>query len=156
MIIDVRSNTGGHLTAAHNIASLFVSKDYYIYQIKKDKEITKIRSEGLETKKYPIVMLANNYSASASELLVGSLKDNLDAILIGNQTYGKGTVQELITLSNGDQYKLTTKEWLTPNGTSINNIGIKPDIEVDLSNEYYANPCDETDNQLQVAINYLL
>lgn len=155
LIIDVRSNTGGHLTAAHNIASLFVSNEHYIYQLKKNKEITKIKSEGKETKKYPIVLLGDNYSASASELLIGCLKDNLGAILIGTQTYGKGTVQELMTLSNGDQYKLTTKEWLTPKGTSINNVGITPDIEVELSIEYYANPSDELDNQLQEAINYL-
>lgn len=155
LIIDVRSNTGGHLIAAEKIASLFVSNEYYVYQLKKDNKITKVKSTGKETKKYPIVLLGDGASASASELLIGCLKDNLGATLIGTKTFGKGTVQELITLTNGDQYKITTKEWLTPNGNSINNVGIAPDVLIELSSEYYLNPNDENDNQLQMAIMHL-
>lgn len=155
LIIDVRSNTGGHLIAAEKISSLFVSNEYYVYQLKKDNKITKVKSTGKETKKYPIVLLGDGASASASELLIGCLKDNLGATLIGTKTFGKGTVQELITLTNGDQYKITTKEWLTPNGNSINNVGIAPDVLIELSSEYYLNPNDENDNQLQMAIMHL-
>ena len=155
LIIDVRSNNGGHLSTAEVISSLFVDKTHIIYKIRKNNKTIAYKSKGNITINYPIVVLVNQKSASASELLTGCLKDNLNATVIGKKTYGKGTVQEVIDLSNGDQYKITTKEWLTPNGTSINGKGIAPDVEVDLSNEYFSNPSDETDNQLQTAIDYL-
>lgn len=155
LIIDVRSNNGGRLTTVESIVSLFVDKSHTIYKIKKNKEVTAYKSKGNKNFEYPLVVLTNEYSASASELLTGCLKDNLNATIVGKKTYGKGTVQEVINLSNGDQYKITTKEWLTPNGTSVNGKGIKPDIEVELSKEYALNPSDETDNQLQTAIDYL-
>ncbi len=156
LIIDVRDNTGGHLTAVSNIISLFVDSSHVAYQLEQDGTKRKIHSDGEETKKYPIVFLANQYSASASEVLIGSLKDNLNAIIIGEKTYGKGTVQGLVTLSSGDKYKVTTKKWLTPKGTWVNDTkGFVPDIEVSLQEEYYANPSDETDNQLQKALEEL-
>lgn len=155
LIIDVRGNNGGYLTIAENIASMFVDKKHVIYQLKKNNKIVKQKSTGNVTKKYSIVILTDNSSASAAELLTGSLKDNLNATIIGETTYGKGTVQELMVLSNGDKYKITTKEWLTPKGTSINKVGIKPDIEVKLQDLYYTNPIDQNDNQLQTAIEYL-
>ena len=84
-----------------------------------------------------------------------SVKENLGAKLIGTKTYGKGTVQELVELTNGDQYKLTTKKWLSPNGVWINDTkGIKPDVEVRMEDEYYINPSEKTDNQLESAIKY--
>ena len=155
LIIDVRSNNGGHLTSAEKISSLFVDSNHTIYKIKKNGKITAQKSKGTENKKYPIVVITNQYSASAAELLTGCLKDNLNATIVGKKTYGKGTVQELITLTNGDQYKITTKEWLTPNGTEVNGKGIKPDIEVEISEYYLRHPSDETDNQLKQAIDYL-
>ncbi len=156
LIIDVRDNTGGHLTAVSNIISLFVDSSHIAYQLEQDGEKKKIHSSGEETKKYPIVFLANGYSASASEVLIGSLKDNLNAKIIGEKTYGKGTVQGLVTLSNGDQFKVTTKKWLTPNGNWVNDTqGFAPDINVSLQDEYYENPSDETDNQLQRALEEL-
>lgn len=155
LIIDVRGNNGGYLTIAESIASMFVDKKHVIYQLKKNNKIVKQKSTGNVTKKYSIVILTDNSSASAAELLTGSLKDNLNATIIGETTYGKGTVQELMVLSNGDKYKITTKEWLTPKGTSINKVGIKPDIEVKLQDLYYTNPIDQNDNQLQTAIEYL-
>lgn len=155
LIVDVRSNNGGHLSTAEKIASMFVDSSYTIYKTVKDGETTTYKSKGKTTKKYPIVALVDGRSASASELLVGCLKDNLNATVIGTTTYGKGTVQELITLTNGDQYKITTREWLTPNGTQVNGVGIAPDVEVKLSVSYFANPSDETDNQLQTALEYI-
>ena len=156
LIIDVRSNTGGHLSSAEKIASLFVDNTHVIYQVKKGDEVTKYKSKGKTTKSYPIVLLGNGYSASASELLIVCLRENLDAKFIGTKTYGKGLVQELISLSNGDQYKITTKEWLTPNGNIVNGVGVEPDIVVELSEDYMNNPSVENDNQLQEAINYLV
>jgi len=155
LIIDVRSNTGGHLSSAEAISSLFVDDSHIIYQLSQNDNITKVKSVGKVNKEYKIVLLADSYSASASELLIGCLKDNLNATLIGTKTYGKGTVQELITLSSGDQYKITTKKWLTPNGEWINEKGFEPDIEVKLNDEYFYDPTDENDNQLREAINYI-
>ncbi len=155
LIVDVRGNNGGHLTTAEIITSSFVDNSYTIYKTKKNGKITSASSSGKETKKYPIVVLVNGQSASAAELLTGCLKDNLNATVIGKKTFGKGSVQELVVLSNGDQYKLTTKEWLTPNGTEVNGKGIEPDIDIDLDENYILNPSDDTDNQLQEAINYL-
>ena len=82
-------------------------------------------------------------------------KEEANAYIIGTKSYGKGTVQQLIGLDNTWQYKFTTKRWLTPTGNWINNIGIAPDLEIMLTNEYYNNPCDELDNQLQLALQYL-
>ena len=155
LIIDVRGNNGGHLSSAAGISSLFVDKSHIIYKLKKNGKVTSYKSSGRENKEYPIVVLVDENSASASELLTGCLRDNLKATIIGKKTYGKGSVQELINLSNGDQYKITTKEWLTPNGTKVNGVGIKPDIDIDLNEAYYTNPSNDTDNQLQEAINYL-
>lgn len=156
LIIDLRSNTGGHLSSAESISSLFVDKKHVIYQISQAGKTTKVKSSGKETKKYQIVFLADNYSASASELLIMCLKENLDAKVVGLNTYGKGTVQELIGLSSGDRYKITTKKWLSPKGNWINEVGIKPDVEVKLNSEYYLNPSEENDNQLKTAIDYIM
>ncbi len=156
LIIDVRSNTGGHLTAVYKMISLFIDSKHVAYQLEQDGKKEKVFSTGQENKTYPIVFLADSYSASASEVFISSLRDNLGAKLIGTKTYGKGTVQELITLSNGDQYKITTKKWLTPNGDWVNDTkGLEPDIELELSDDYFSNPSDETDNQLSRALEEL-
>lgn len=155
LIIDVRSNTGGHLTTAVSIVSNFLDDTNVIYQIEQNNKKTKHYSIGDKTKEYPIVVLQNNGSASASELLSSSLKEAYGATIIGTTSYGKGTVQEMVKLKNGDSYKFTTKKWLTPKGNSINKKGVKPDFEIELSDEYINNPSDDTDNQLQEAINYL-
>ncbi len=155
LVIDVRENSGGHLTTAINIVSLFLDQTKVIYQIEMKDEITKYYSKGNETKSYPIVVLQNNNSASASELLSAALKESYGATVIGETSYGKGTVQELVEGKDGVEYKFTTKKWLTPNGNWIHKKGITPDIEVKLDVNYFANPTDATDNQLQEAIRYL-
>ena len=155
LIIDVRDNTGGHLTTAVNILSLFLNSDKVIYQIENQGDITKYYSVGNADKKYDIVILQNTNSASASELLSITLKEQLDATIIGETSYGKGTVQELIKLSDGTEYKITTKKWLSPNGVWINEKGIEPDITINLDENYYNNPTDDTDNQLQKALEIL-
>ncbi len=156
LIIDVRNNSGGHLSTAVSIVSNFLNNDQVIYQIKKNNKTKKYYSKGNVTKTYPIVVLQNHNSASASELLSSALKESYGATVVGNISYGKGTVQEMVQLSNGDSYKFTTKEWLTPTGNSINKKGVQPDIDITLSTQYSENPSDDTDNQLQAAINHLL
>lgn len=131
LVIDLRDNVGGHLSTAHNILSLFLNKDKVIYQIKKNDSVDVYHSNGNTNKEYKIVIMVNQNSASASELMTAALSENLKATIIGKTTFGKGTAQEVITLSNGEQYKFTTKEWLTPSGKSINGVGINPDVECD-------------------------
>ncbi len=155
LIIDLRSNSGGHLASAGNMISEFLDSSHVIYQIKTKENTTKHYSTGKTTKKYPIVILVDSNSASASEIMTSALKEQYGAIIIGEKTYGKGTVQEMQDLPNGDKYKITTKEWLTSKGKTINKKGIKPTIEEKLSEEYYNNPSDETDNQLQKALSEL-
>lgn len=155
LIIDVRSNTGGHLTSVVDMLSCLLDSSKIIYQIENKGEVTKYYSKGNTTKTYPIVVLQNNGSASASELLSAALKEEYGATVIGENSYGKGTVQELISLQDGIQYKITTKKWLTPKGNWINGTGVSVDIEEKLSEEYKQNPSDENDNQLQKAIEYL-
>ncbi len=155
LIIDLRDNSGGHLTTVKSMIGLFLDSSHVIYQVEDKKGREKVYSNGKVTKNYPIVIVGNANSASASEVMIGALTEEYGAVLIGNQSFGKGTVQELHSLTNGDEYKFTTKKWLTPKGNWVHNNGIKPKIEVTLSKEYYENPIEENDNQLKAAINYL-
>lgn len=155
LIIDLRDNSGGHLTAAEDILSQFLDKSHPIYQIKSKDSQEKYYSAGSKTKTYKIALLVNKNSASASEVVTAALKEQYGAYIIGEKTYGKGTVQELQTLSNGEQYKLTTKSWLTSKGNKVDGAGITPDYEISLDETYTKNPTDENDNQLQKAINIL-
>lgn len=155
LIIDLRDNSGGHLVTVKNMISLFLDTTHVIYQTQDKTEIEKTYSTGSVTKTYPIVILANRQSASASEVMIGALKDEYGATLVGETTYGKGTVQELLSTNSGGQYKITTKKWLTPSGYWVNEKGIKPDVEVVLKEDYYLNPIVENDNQLQSAFELL-
>lgn len=153
LVIDLRSNTGGHLTEVTKILNLFLEKKKVIYQLQKNKDKVKYYSKGKVNKEYPIIFIGNELTASASELFIISLKENLGAKLVGMKTYGKGTVQELVNLSNGDQYKITTKKWLSPNGNWINDTkGIEPDVKVQISSKYIEKPSKKNDNQYQEAL----
>ena len=155
LIIDLRDNTGGHLTAVENMMSEFFDKTHVIYQIQDKSDITKFYSTGSKTKDYPITVLVNGNSASASEMLTAALQEEYGATVVGTTTYGKGTVQEVQTTDSGVQYKLTTKKWLTPKGNWINGTGISPDVEIKLDEAYFSNPTEENDNQLQAAFDTL-
>jgi len=155
LIIDVRGNTGGHLTAVENILGLFLDSSHVIYQTENKNGVVKRYSHGSVTKTYPIVVLTNEASASASEILAGALSQEYGAKLVGKHTFGKGTVQELKTLPDGEQYKFTTQKWLTPNGTWIHGTGLSVDVEVEFNKDYYDNPVHENDVQLQTAIKTL-
>ena len=156
LIIDVRSNTGGHLTSIDSILDLFLNKKQIMYQFDEKGKITKTYGTGNENKKYKIILLGNEDTASASEVLIASLKENLNSIFIGKKTYGKGTVQELKNLTDGNKYKITIKKWLTPKGNWINDTkGIKPDIKVELDEHYFETYETEDDTQLQRAFDYI-
>lgn len=155
LIIDLRGNSGGHLLAVENMLSLFMNDTHVIYQTEDKNGIEKIYSTGNKDKTYKIVILQNLGSASASEVMATSLREQLGAYIIGNTSYGKGTVQNLQTISGVGQYKVTTKKWLTSNGEWINEVGVKPDLEISLSEDYYKNPTLENDSQYQAAIKYL-
>ena len=156
LIIDVRSNTGGHLTAVEYILESLLTKKQITYQIKTKNKQLKFYGKAKYNKKYEIVLLGNGDSASASEILIASLMDNYGSKFFGEKTYGKGTVQELIDMSDNQQYKITTKKWLTPKGKWINDTkGIKPTDEVKFDGKYNETHASEDDNQLQAVLQYL-
>lgn len=155
LIIDLRNNGGGVVNEAVDIADMLLEKDKTIL-ITKDKkgneEVKKCDNEASIT--MPVVVLTNGYSASASEILVGALKDNERATIVGTKTYGKGVIQEVDRLNDGSGLKITIEEYYTPNRDEINKVGIKPDEEIELSSEIIEKGTytDEEDNQLQKAI----
>ena len=158
LIIDLRNNGGGILDETTDIADLLLEKGRTIITTKDKYENEEvIISEDEATFEMPVVILANENSASASEVLIGALKDNDRATIIGTTTYGKGVIQTVISLSNGGSLKLTTAEYYTPNGTAINGVGIDPDIEIELpdtvTNIYSVDESEDT--QLQAAIEFL-
>ncbi len=141
IILDVRSNTGGLLNESVDLISYFVEPNTTLVQEKsKNKNlfgqynIDKLNSKSTTNTliKYPLFILTDKFSASASEILAGALKDIRQAKIYGEKTFGKGVVQQLFPLQNGDFAKLTIAEWLTPKGQNIDKIGINPDIEVPL------------------------
>ena len=148
LIIDVRGNSGGYLTTVTNIISLFTEKGSSIYQLKTKGEIEIIKDKTNDVRKYPIAVLVDSRSASASEVLSAALKENYGATIIGTNTFGKGKVQKSYKLSNGSLIKYTYQEWLTPNGNSIDGVGIEPNIMIQYKYEKDA----KIDNQLKEAI----
>lgn len=152
LIVDVRSNTGGHLSVVTDIISEFLDSTHVIYQEKDSNGVTKEYSSGSLTKTYPIAVLIDGASASASELLASALKEQYGAKLVGTKSFGKSTVQQVVDLNNGSKYKITIKEWLTSEGKVINGNGLLPDIPVTLTQEYFEEPISENDAQLQEAI----
>lgn len=156
LIIDVRSNPGGHLQQTKQILSLFFNDKTVLYQIKNKGVTTKVYSYSKESRKYPVAVLIDGASASASEILASCFKENYKKVfIIGNTTYGKGTVQTAKTLSNGTTIKYTNEIWLTSKGKSINDVGVTPTIEVNLTEEFVNNPIDSNDDQLKEALNKL-
>ncbi len=132
IIIDLRNNPGGFLTAAIDIAGYFLDKGKVVTKLVGPKVSETEYSNGPATLKgIPTYVLINKGSASAAEILAGALSANGAATLVGNQTFGKGTVQEVTSYSDNSALKLTVAEWLLPSGKSINKVGLSPDIKVD-------------------------
>ena len=155
LIIDLRDNSGGYLSTVTNMISKFVDKNTVIYQIKDKNKITKYTALNNETLDYKTVILVNENSASASEIMTSALQEQYGATIVGTKTYGKGTVQQTKDLSNGTLIKYTIEEWLTSNGKSIEKEGVTPDVEIELSEEYFNTYEKKDDNQLQKAIELL-
>lgn len=155
LILDIRGNPGGLLNVAVDVASLFVRDGVILYETFSDGSEQVFRANGNYAGiEVPIVLLIDETSASASELLAGALKDRGIATLIGETTFGKGTVQTIQPLSNGGGLRLTVARWLTPNRGWIHDQGIVPDIEVDWDPESFAE-MEGDDPQLQAAIEYI-
>lgn len=153
LVIDVRDNYGGHLLQTKQILSLFFPKKTVLYQIESNEKKTKIYSDTKEKREYPIAVLVNGGSASASEILASSIQENYkNSYIVGNTTYGKGTVQFTKKLSDGSSIKYTTEKWLTAKGTWLDGKGVTPDSVVNLDETYMENPTYENDNQLQEAL----
>ena len=154
IILDVRNNPGGFLEAAINIAGWFLPPDSVVateeFRSGK-KDIFKTSGNGT-FKEFPVIVLINQGSASASEILAGALRDGRSIKLIGEKTFGKGTVQELQQLSGGSNLKITVAHWLLPKGDLIDKNGIKPDFEVKISDKDIE---AKKDTQLEKAIEIL-
>ena len=149
IIIDLRSNGGGIVDEATGIADLFLKKNetILITKGKEDKEEVTISKNDPIIQDIPVVVLVNEGTASASEILAGALKDKYPSTtIVGKKTYGKGVIQTLYNLSDGSGLKVTTEEYYTPNHNKINKEGIKPDVEINLTKDedgYYETDIDK-------------
>ena len=133
LVVDLRNNGGGLVEEALNIADYFTDKDSKLLITVDKKEKEEIRKA--KQSKYinvPVIVLINENTASASEILAGALRDNGIAKIVGTKSYGKGVIQEVLTLQDGTGIKITTNEYFTPNKTKINKVGIEPDETVNL------------------------
>ena len=152
-VLDLRNNPGGLLTQAINITDFFLDDGEIVST--KGRKISETRKffarKGDETKGKPVIVLINNGSASASEIFAGALKDHKRAIIIGENSYGKGSVQSIIPLQNGGGMRLTISKYYLPSGKSISEVGVTPDILVEEQDNDFS-ISSEQDNQLNYAI----
>lgn len=157
LVLDLRGNPGGYLEAAVDIASYFLPDGKVIVTERKGEKGEEIihRSKGYDVfnKNLRMAVLIDGGSASASEILAGALHDHEIAKLVGEKSFGKGSVQELINLSDGSSLKVTVAKWFTPNNISISANGLKPDTEVKLDVKAFQDT--KTDSQLQEAVKLL-
>lgn len=158
LVIDLRNNGGGIVSEALQIADYILEKDDVIlYEVDKNNKEEIKKSENAPIINMPIVLLTNGNTASSSEILAGALKDHGKAKIVGTKTYGKGVIQQLLTLPDGSGLKITSEEYLTPNKTKINKIGIEPDEKVELPDtvKNVLTIEQKDDTQLQKAIEIL-
>lgn len=156
LVLDLRNNTGGLVKSAHEIGEELLPEGIMVYTMDKEGN----REDTLCDDVYndvPMVVLVNGNSASAAEILAGAIQDTGRGELIGTTTFGKGLVQRLFTLPDGSGLNVTIQKYYTPNGTSIHGVGITPDYEVELPEEYaqQTNIPAEADTQLQKAVEVL-
>lgn len=157
LIIDVRGDGGGYLSSASGVASLFLEKGKTIYSLETKDNTTSTYDETTESRSYPIIVLIDSGTASASEILASSLKDSYNATLIGITSYGKGKVQQTYQMEDGSMVKYTSAKWLRPNGECIDGVGITPDINIELeyTKDEDGNVTSYTDTQLNKALEVL-
>ena len=152
LVIDVRGNSGGYLSGVTDILNLFLKKGDVIYQLESGNKKQIKKDTTKEKRDYPVAVLVNGGSASASEILASAIKESYNGFVVGTKTYGKGTVQQTTTLPDGSMVKYTVQKWLTPNGNWVNEVGVEPTDTVELDISYAENPIMENDNQLQKAL----
>lgn len=152
--LDLRGNPGGYLEISQEIAGWFLPKGQVITieDFGKDKEKKLYKSQGnANLANFPIIVLINEGSASASEILAGALRDDRNIKLIGQKSFGKGSVQEVVDLRGGSFLKITIAKWLTPKGNSISEVGLEPDIKIDITDKDIENSNDpQLDKALEI------
>ena len=153
LVLDLRSNPGGDLTAVVDVARQILPAGLIVYTEDKAGNRKEYTCDGTHELQMPLVVLTNEYSASASEILAGAIKDYNKGTLIGTTTFGKGIVQRINRLKDGTAIKLTVSAYFTPSGKNIHGIGIEPDIVLEYDDEAYE--ADGTDNQVMKAIEVL-
>ncbi|MBI1834091.1 MAG: S41 family peptidase [Candidatus Andersenbacteria bacterium] len=146
IILDVRNNPGGFLQTAVDIASHFLNPGTLVVSERGDTETEHLTKGNPNLRDIPLVILANQGSASASEIIAGALHEQKEAPVVGEKTFGKGSVQELIPLSDGSSVRVTVAKWFTPKGVSIDDKGIEPTVGVEDNRD------TEEDEQLQKAV----
>ncbi len=153
IIIDLRGNPGGFFDSSIDVAGEWIDQGVIVSEGDQDSR-HEFKAQGQNRlADFPTVVLINEGSASASEIVAGALHDHGKATLVGKKTFGKGSIQELFELTDGSAIKLTTARWFTPNGVSIDKNGISPDVEVDLTQDDFDN---DRDPQLDKAVEILL
>jgi carboxyl-terminal processing protease len=155
IIIDLRNDPGGYLDKAVDVASKMIPKSKtVVIEENSSGNQNKLNTYGGDIlSNFKTIVLINEGSASAAEILAGALREDRDNVTLeGKTSFGKGSVQEFMKLPQGTAAKITVAKWLTPNGNQINNVGIKPDVEVDLTNDDYQN---NRDPQLDKALELL-
>ena len=157
LVIDLRANPGGLLTSVCDILREILPEGLIVYTEDKYGNREEENCDGKHQLDMPLAVLVNENSASASEIFAGAVQDHEVGTIVGTTTYGKGVVQELRQLSDGSAVKLTVSNYYTPNGNSINKVGIKPDVEVKLASELLNKDeiTHEEDNQLQKALDVI-
>jgi carboxyl-terminal processing protease len=155
LILDLRGNGGGYLLVAQEMLGRFVREGVAVYQEAGDgtRSPHSVLGDGPEAFDIPLVVLLNGGSASASEVVAGALQDYERATVIGEQSFGKGSIQNIFDLADGSAVRITVARWLTPDGRQIQDQGITPNIIVPLTPEDYDNGLDP---QLDAAIAFLL
>jgi len=153
LVLDLRSNPGGSVGAVVRIANMLLPKGRIVYTVDKYGNEESYNSDGTHEIDIPMVVLVNGNSASAAEILAGAIKDYGVGTLLGTQTFGKGIVQQIFTLSDGSAMKLTVSHYYTPLGNDIHKVGIEPDVVVEFDRDAYLE--DRSDNQLDAALEML-
>ena len=156
LVVDLRSNTGGLLSSVLDVLKQLLPTGPMLYvednNGNREAYTNDTESDGIDI---PVVILTNGYTASASEIFTGAMKDYDKAISLGTKTYGKGVVQSFYYLADGSAIKFTTEQYFTPSGTAIDGAGIEPDIELTFDADAYYDEENPVDNQLERAIQYL-
>jgi carboxyl-terminal processing protease len=156
LVIDLRSNPGGGVQEAVEIADRILGETMVVYTVDKNGNKTEYKSDGTEQLNLPMVALVDGGSASSAEILAGALQDTGAAQLVGTKTFGKGIVQEIISLTDGGGFKVTNSEYFTPNGNNIHEKGLEPNIVIEATDFMKNNMfTDEEDVQLQKALQVL-